>query len=175
MVHGLWTLIQVLAERRAQERSCGWTRAALLDHQARSLAALRAFATAASPFYRDLHRGHERAPLEQLPVLTKALLMEHFDELVTDRRIRLADAESYLAAEPGATRYVDRYVVLATSGSTGRRGVLIFDPREWIRAIAAITRPIAWAQDGEPRRPPRAALIASASSWHYLAPVGRAP
>lgn len=174
-MNGLLTLIQVLAARRAQEKSCGWTRAALRDHQSRSLAALRTYVMAASPFYRDFHRGREHAPLERLPVLTKARLMQNFDQLVTDRRIRLADAESYLAAEAGAKRYLDRYVVLATSGSTGRRGVFVFDPREWIRSLAAITRPIAWAQAGQSRRrPPRAALIASGASWHYSARVGLA-
>ena len=173
MADGLLTLIQVLAERRAQERSCRWSRDELARHQARSLRSLREFVLRASPFYRAFHRGLERAPLERLPILSKALLMEHFDELVTDPRVRLATAEAYLAGNPGARRYLDRYVVLATSGSTGRRGVFVFDRREWIRAVASITRPIAWA-GARRRRPPRAALIASGASWHYSARVGAA-
>jgi phenylacetate-CoA ligase len=174
MANGLLTLIQVLIERRAQERSCRWTSAMLRDHQARSLARLRSFAYGASPFYRDFHRGLENAPLERLPIITKPILMENFDHLVTDRSIRLADAESFLASDAGTKRYLDRYVVLATSGSTGRRGVFIFAPREWVRAIAAITRPIAWAMQGRSQRPPRAALIASRANWHYSARVGAA-
>src|SRR5450631_4871 len=174
MSNSFLTLIQVLIERRAQERSCRWTSAKLRDHQARSLARLRSFATRASPFYRNFHRGLENAPLEQLPILTKPILMENFDDLVTDRRIRLIDAESFLAAREETKRYLDRYVVLATSGSTGRRGVFIYAPREWVRAVAAITRPIAWATHGRSGRPPRAALIASGASWHYSARVGAA-
>lgn len=174
MASNFWTLLRVLRERRAQERSCQWSRTQLHAHQARSLAQLRAFALANSPFYRDFHRGLEQQPLAALPILTKSQLMERFDELVTDRRIRLADAEAYLrGGDP--RRYLDHYVVLATSGSTGRRGVFVFDDREWIRAIAAITRPIAWATAGHAsRRPPRAALIAASAPWHYSARVGAA-
>ena len=96
MASSLWTLLRVLRERHAQERSCAWSRPELLAHQARLLAKLRAFAYANSPFYREFHRGLERQPLTALPVLTKSQLMERFDELVTDRQIRLADAEAYL-------------------------------------------------------------------------------
>ena len=175
MASSLWTLLRVLRERGAQERSCRWTRQQLLSHQRRSLAALRRVALERSPFYREFHRGREHAPLESLPILTKATLMERFDDLVTDRRVRLADAEAFLKSGDPGRRYLDRYVVLATSGSTGRRGVFLFDDREWIRAIAAITRPIAWAAPvRKSPRPPRAALIAAGASWHYSARVGAA-
>jgi phenylacetate-CoA ligase len=169
------TLVRVLLERRAQERSCRWTRAQLESHQTRSVAALRNYALAHSPFYRDFHRSFETRPLQELPILTKGTLMEHFDNLVTDRRLRLADLEDFLRSDGSHGLYLKRYVVLATSGSTGRRGVFVFDDQEWIRAVAAITRPIAWAQPQEAsRRPPRAALIASAARWHYSARVGQA-
>jgi putative adenylate-forming enzyme len=175
MSGSLLTLVRVLLERRAQERTCTWSRAQLVRHQAESVAALRAHALAHSPFYREFHRGLEGRPLQALPILTKGLLMERFDDLVTDRRLKLAELESFLRSEQSDARYLGRYVVLATSGSTGRRGVFVFDDREWIRAVAAITRPIAWAQPpGASRKPPRAALIASASRWHYSARVGKA-
>ena len=175
MSGNLLTLVRVLLERRAQERSCRWSRSQLESHQARSVAALRNHALAHSPFYRDFHRGFETRPLRELPILTKRTLMDHFDDLVTDRRLRLSDLEDFLRSDGGGGLYLKRYVVLATSGSTGRRGVFVFDDQEWIRAVAAITRPIAWAQpQGASRRPPRAALIASAARWHYSARVGQA-
>jgi phenylacetate-CoA ligase len=172
MGSGVWTLLRVLIERTAQERSCQWTRSALLAHQAKSLAALRKFALDRSPFYREFHRGLENQPLEALPVLTKATMMERFDDIVTDRGVRLADAEAFLRTA-GTGLFRGRYVVLATSGSTGLRGVFLFNDREWIRAIAAITRPISWATPSrKSRRPPRAALIAAGAPWHYSARVG---
>jgi phenylacetate-coenzyme A ligase PaaK-like adenylate-forming protein len=103
--------------------------------------------------------------------------MERFDDLVTDRSIRLADAERYLATEDGTRLFRGRYVVMSTSGSTGRRGVFVFDQREWIHTLASITRPIAWVQDadiGSRRKAPRSVLIAASAPWHFSARVGRA-
>ena len=129
-----------------------------------------------SPFYREFHRGLERRPLEELPILTKAQMMERFDDLVTDRDVRLADAEAYLRNEDGSRLFRKRYVVMSTSGSTGRRGVFMFDKGEWIRALGSITRPIAWVQSvkNPGKSAPRSALIASSAPWHYSARVGRA-
>jgi putative adenylate-forming enzyme len=171
---GLLTLMRVAWQRHLQERSCRWTRPQLERHQAARLAALRRFAADRSPFYRSFHRGLQDRPLADLPILSKATLMQNFDRIVTDPRVRLADAERHLREPAGADLFLDRYVVLATSGSTGRRGVFLFDPGEWIAAIAAITRPIAWSGAAASLlRPPRAALIASATPWHYSARIGR--
>src|SRR5262249_9694204 len=153
----------------AQERTCRWTPQQLDDHQARAVDRLRRFVLERSPFYRNFHRGFESRPLHELPILTKATMMEHFDDLVTDRSVRLADAEAHLRAGDPVPLFRGRYVVLATSGSTGRRGVFLFNDREWIRAIAAITRPISWANRPRRFKRPRAALIAAAAPWHYSA------
>ena len=61
-----------------------WTRAQSLWHQAAALERLRAQAYAHSPFYQRFQAGLTDQPLPALPVLTKAMLMEHFDEVVTD-------------------------------------------------------------------------------------------
>lgn len=164
----------MLRERAAQERTCRWTSQQLAEHQAKAVDRLRRLAVERSPFYRAFHRGFETRPLHELPILTKATMMEHFDDLVTDRSVRLADAEAYLRAADPDLLFLERYVVLATSGSTGRRGVFLFDEREWIRAIAAITRPISWGNRSRGFKRPRAALIAAAAPWHYSARVGRA-
>ena len=77
-----------------------WTTARLATFQARRLAALRRHAYARSPFYRRFHAGLERAPLGDLPILTKNTLLAHFDELVTDPAVRLADLERHVATLP---------------------------------------------------------------------------
>jgi putative adenylate-forming enzyme len=165
--------VRVVRERRAQERSCGWTRAHLERQQAVRLAELRRFALERSPFYRRLHQGLETRPLEDLPIVTKAMLMESFDEVLTDRSVRLADLEAFLRQSPGPHRFRGRYIVLSTSGSTGRRGIFVFSDREWVSAIASITRPISWQRAGPgSSRPVRSALIASSTWWHYSARVG---
>jgi phenylacetate-CoA ligase len=168
MGSGFLTPLFVIRKRRALERSCGWTRDHLTRQQEQRLAQLRRFAMASSPFYQRFHRGLEHAPLDALPVLTKATMMEHFDELVTDRSVRLADAEAFLRSDRADGLFRDRYVTLSTSGSTGRRGVFLFDSDEWLKALGMITRPMAWAGlRARFPKPPRLAMIASTTPWHY--------
>jgi len=166
MAASLLTPFRVLWKRRALERGPQWSRAALEAHQHRSVQALRRFTRERSPFYQRFHRSQEHRPLSDLPILTKATLMENFDELVTDRSLRLAELEAYLRLDAPPPLFRGRYVVLATSGSTGRRGVFLFNPGEWVHALACIARPMAWA-GLTARRPPRSAFIASNTRWHY--------
>ena len=63
-----------LWKRALMRRRESWTRERLLNYQAQRLAKLRAHALTHSPFYRELHKGMENAPLADLPVLTKQLL-----------------------------------------------------------------------------------------------------
>ena len=162
------TIPRVLWRRRKLERSCRWTRTRLLSRQAEAVAGLRRFAAERSPFYRRFHQGLESRPLQDLPVLTKALLMENFDEVVTDRAVRLRDLESFLSSEAATGLFRGRYVVLATSGSTGFRGLFLFDPDEWLDALASILRPMLWAGAApNPLKPPRVAMLTSTTSSHY--------
>ena len=156
-----------------QERSCRWTHAELQRHQQEQCASVRRYAMEHSQFYARFHRGMADRPLEDLPILTKATVMESFDQLVTDPAIRLTDLEAFLKQASGPTLFRDRYVVLATSGSTGRRGVFLFNEQEWMNAVASITRPLLWAGiTSRFAKPPRTALIASTTSWHYSARIG---
>lgn len=164
----------LLARRHSMESRCRWTRARVEQHQARSARELRSYVYAQSPFYQRFHRGLEDRPLSELPVLTKAMLMEHFDELVTDRAIRLSDAEAHLAQDSGRGFFLSRYIVLATSGSTGRRGVFPFSKKEWISVLALITRPMAWAGAAPSlTKRTRAALVGSTVPWHYSSRVSQ--
>jgi phenylacetate-CoA ligase len=168
MAAGFLTPFLVIRKRTALERSCRWTREVLLQRQQQRLAELRRFVLARSPFYQRFHRGLEDAPLQSLPVLTKRAMMDHFDELVTDRSVRLADAESFLRSDHARGLFRNRYVTLSTSGSTGRRGLFLFDRGEWLTALGMITRPMAWAGlRARFPRPPHLAMIASTTPWHY--------
>jgi phenylacetate-coenzyme A ligase PaaK-like adenylate-forming protein len=98
-----------------------WTRDELVAYQARRLAEVRSYDVARSPFYRERHRGLEDAPREALPSVTKATLIERFDDLVTDRAIRLIfDVVAYLTTAAATDTFRGRYRVQATGGTTGR-------------------------------------------------------
>src|SRR5215468_5788575 len=102
-------VLSVLAEMRQFRRRDHWTRQQLEAHQADALHNLREYTYAHSTFYQQFHQGLTNAPLQELPVLTKAMMMEHFDELVTDRAIRLEDVKAQMQALTGDERYLGRY------------------------------------------------------------------
>jgi phenylacetate-coenzyme A ligase PaaK-like adenylate-forming protein len=113
------------------------------------------------------------APLRALPVLTKAQLMEHFDEVVTDRDLRLAQVRSFLGEMRDAERLKGRYYVAATAGTTGRPGIFLWDGDEWAGILASYNRPYAWG--GAPLRltqRTRMAVVSSTTPWHQSALVG---
>ena len=150
-----------------------WTRDELLVHQSGALAELRAFALARSPFYREFHRGLEAAPLDALPVLTKATLMERFDELVTDPDVRLGEVEGHLASTGSTDLFRGRYRVAATSGTTGRRGIFLADRSEWTSVLASYARANDWA--GVPAgllHRLRVAVVSSRNPTHQSSIVG---
>lgn len=164
---------RVLLLRRQLRSHDRWTRADLDGHRSTALAALRAHAYDRSPFYRRFHSGLTDRPLAELPVLTKAAVMENFDEIVTDRSIRLADVEAHLAAMKGDERFAGRYRLVSTSGSTGRRGFFLSDPVEWATVIASYNRAQEWAGvAASPLHRTRMAVVSTTTGWHQSARVG---
>ena len=123
---------------RSRER---WSRARLLEHQQARLRMVRAHALARTSFYPRYHGGDPERRFETLPSLTKAQVMEAFDDIVVDRRVRLGAVRAHVqAGDPGLFR--GRYRVVLTSGTTGEPGVFVFDRRSWIAMLAAFTRSI---------------------------------
>ena len=162
-------LIHNLEQLRQHER---WTRPQLEAHQAESLRRLREYAYARSPFYQRFHKGLFNRPLHELPVLTKAMLMEKFDELVTDRSLRLDEVRAYAGQGEAGQRYMKRYWVNATSGSSGRPGFFLFDEAEWVYILASFARGQEWSgvRINLTHRQ-RMATVASISPWHMSSQV----
>lgn len=122
-----------------------WTRQQLEEYQARALQACREYAYAHSPFYQQFHQGLMGRPLQELPILTKALMLEHFDELVTDRAVHLRDIWQYLAQPDRTHQYLDQYLVTMTSGSSGQPGIFLYDPAEFAIETNSFMRTLSWA------------------------------
>src|SRR3712207_279659 len=102
----------------------GWSRAGLLGYQAERLRALLEYAVSHSRYYRTtLGADAADRPLTELPTLSKAQLMDSFDDIVTDPRLRRTDLEAHLAGPDPARSYLGEYRVLTTSGTTRRRGI----------------------------------------------------
>jgi putative adenylate-forming enzyme len=170
---GLGFIAGVLWQRRTLRRHERWSRAALDSHRAAGLSQLRKWAAERSPFYRRFHAGYESRPLEELPVLPKAQLMESFDELVTDGQVRLADVREFLARLEDYRLFQDRYWVARTSGSTGAPGVFLWGRAEWTTVVASYARAQEWAGvDANLMRRTRIGVVSSRIPWHQSALVG---
>ena len=109
-------LLHTLEQLRKHEH---WTRQQLTDYQAKELLELRKYAYERSPFYQRFHKGLVDRPLHELPVLTKSMMMENFDALVTDQTVHLDDIRAFAEHADVGQRFKDRYYVTATSGSSG--------------------------------------------------------
>jgi phenylacetate-CoA ligase len=164
---------RLLATIRRQRRHEQWTREQREGYQARVLQQLRSHAYARSPFYQHFHADLYDRPLHELPVLTKAQLMDQFDDLVTDRAIRLHDVEAHLQTKPGGEQFAGRYWVNATSGSTGQRGIFLFDQAEWLAVLASFARAhdLAGTHISLTHRM-KLAFVASTAPWHMSAQAG---
>jgi phenylacetate-CoA ligase len=167
------TFLRMAARMRLMQQRDRWTRERLEAHRRSELARLRGHAYARSPFYRRFHRGLLDAPLSELPVLRKATLMEHFDELVADRAIRLADARQHLATLSGDEQFLGTYRLTATSGTTGQPGIFLHDHDEWLWIITSFARcqQLAGGQIRLTHRS-RLGVVASTVPWHVSSRVG---
>ncbi len=165
----MFKVLNTLERLRQHER---WTRQQLETYQAEALRRLREYAYNHSPFYQRFHRGLTDRPLSELPVLTKALMMEHFDDVVTDRALHLDEVRAYAAHGEAGQRYRNRYWVNATSGSSGQPGFFLFDDTEWTMILASFARSQEWsgAHINLTRRQ-RMATVASISPWHLSSQV----
>src|SRR6266487_5598218 len=123
-----------------------WSADQIESAQRDGLRRLLAHAVAHSPFHRQRLAGTDVASIEpadlaSLPVMTKTDMMASIDDVFTDRRLPLGALEQALSATGSEPIPVPgRYMALATGGSTGQRGVFVFDPAAKAEFILSIIR-----------------------------------
>lgn len=161
----------------------GWGRERIRAHQAERLRALLHHAGVHSPFHAERLAGIDLdavtpEDLSSLPVMTKTDLMEHFDDVVTDRRVSRAAAEAALAGAGDEAALVHSGLmhsglvhsglVLTSGGSSGPRGVFVLDPRACCQFFGSLSRGL-MARLREAGTPPgglRIAMVAAESPVH---------
>ncbi len=167
---GMLRLFLLIYRQRARDK---WTPDHLKEYQQRALNELRDFAYSRSPFYRRFHEGLFNAPLEQLPVLTKAELMKNWDQVVTDRGVRLSEVRDFISRGDWSGKFKGRYYVNMTSGTTGMNGIFIYDSKEWVNAVGSAVRMHDWC--GDPvglTKTVKHAFITTVHPWHSTAALG---
>ena len=166
------------AELPGHVERLGWDGATLRSFQEHRLGQLLTTAIARSPFHARRLAGldPQRCGLDNLaslPVMDKAEMMEHFDDVVTDRRLSRRVCEDAIAATQDQPRSIDGdFVVLASGGSSGARGMFVFDDRAFAEyGACTVRRAIARyeAVGGLPRAGIDIALVAAESPIHATA------
>jgi phenylacetate-CoA ligase len=120
-----------------------WSPERLVAYQRKQFINLLQHAVQRSPFYRELYAGIRidgATALDQLPTVGKATMMENYDTLVTDRRLKLAELRNHLGQLRGDEYYLGEYRVLSTSGTTGSGGIFAYSRREWSTILANALR-----------------------------------
>ncbi|HTG00728.1 MAG TPA: AMP-binding protein [Nitrospirota bacterium] len=121
-----------------------WSPQELVKYQHERLSSLIRHAISHSPFYRELYKNvnvENSIKLEDLPVINKVMMMENFDTFVTDSRLKLKellDHTEKMGKEDAL--FLDEYRVITTSGSSGFKGVFVWNKTEWCAASAAYFR-----------------------------------
>jgi hypothetical protein len=80
--------------------------------------------------------------LAELPTLPKATLIEEWDRIVTDPRLRLAGVEEQVAGPAAGELFLGEYRLLTTGGSTGMRGIFVNDRRDFQLTMAGMLRTV---------------------------------
>lgn len=87
-------------------------------------------ARARSSYYREKFRGVPAGctDLTQFPVTTKAEMMAHFDDVVTDPAVTRAGVEDFISDVRNVSRpFLGKYCVAHTSGSQGQPTLIVQD------------------------------------------------
>ncbi len=105
---------------------------AIQARQRDRLADIVSFARTHSPYFGELYQtlpGRVEDP-RLLPVTDKRALMARFNDWVTDRDVTIDDVRAFVE-DPGliGARFLDKYTVAVTSGTTGTRGIFLMDDR----------------------------------------------
>lgn len=169
----------------AETAKLTWSRRKLWDFRDQRLQQLLEVARDGSPWHArrlqgldlDALRGDD---LSAIPPMTKNDLMTHWDEIVTDRRLCLEQANTHLgqigaSEDPGLL--FDRYHIVASGGSSGRRAVMAWDFEGFLAHRMAYGRASLLRSRLVPVRdaegPPVLAMVYATSPVHISAALAR--
>ena len=138
------------ARRCFQEKKAAlfYSKKQLQELRNQRLSALLLYAKSHSPWYKKTLakinlKNFTVARLHELPTINKTILMDHWDDIVTNRKLSLALVENHLRRKNHEidTLYLNgRYHVLSTGGTSGKRGIFIYDWDEWITFYLSFIR-----------------------------------
>jgi len=170
-----------MAQLPAHVARLDWSADQVGAERDRRLRQLLAHARRLSPWHRARLAGIDvttfSAPrLAELPVMTKDDLLGDFDRIVTDPRLRLRDVDAYLEHVTTGAYLFDEHHAIASGGSSGRRGVYVYDWEGWATYFLSIARGHAYDRRHDAAlaaAPPVEGMIAADKPSHGSSAQGR--
>lgn len=156
-----------------------WSRAEIEAEQTRALRDLVARAATTSPWHRKRLRGVEvehLTPDDLSPItpMTKDDLMASWDAIVTDRRCTLQAAETHLAALTSDSYFLNDLHVIASGGSSGKRGVFVYDWHGWAASWLGNARGLfAILMETQPMPTGPAATVSAYAATHATSAISQ--
>jgi len=123
----------------------------LMALQLARLRTMVAFAIDHCPFYAELYKkagitkeNVNSIHIGDLPVVNKKILMDNFDRVVTDKRLKYAELQKYIAENHDpAHNYLGTFKILHTSGTTGTPGIFPITLKEMAIILGAMINRVA--------------------------------
>jgi phenylacetate-CoA ligase len=154
-----------------------WSAERLRAERTARLRELVTMARTRSPWHRARLAGVDVDALDEdrlrdLPPMTKADLMAHFDEIVTDPRLTLDLVNAHLAGLTSDAYLLDELHAVASGGSSGVRGVFVWGWESWAEAVMVNLRLQARDMLRDPALasgPPAVMFVTAANATHFTA------
>lgn len=123
----------------------GWPAERIRAERELALQRLLAVASRRSPFHRSRLAGVDPAgvttsQLTAVPPMTKDDMLAHFDNIVTDPRVTLQLVEAHLERLTSDSYLLDEHHAIASGGSSGARGVYVYDWDGWATYFLSAAR-----------------------------------
>ncbi|HEX4587078.1 MAG TPA: phenylacetate--CoA ligase family protein [Mycobacterium sp.] len=158
-----------------------WQRERIDRYRDQRLRMLLGYARERSPFHArrladlDIARATV-ADLAALPIMTKAEAQDRWDDIVTDRALSRERAEHVLAQQEWYSYTQDDYQVFSSGGSSGVRGVYVWDWQFFVSAGCLAWRTQARAERRDPPPgPTRLAVLEAGMPPHASTPLFDVP
>lgn len=138
----VWNIVAKRLELRRNERS---SRAALEERQLRKLRRLAVHAARSSPYWAKIVESHgidpARCRVTDFPLLTKQDLVANFDQCLTVKDVTRAALWDFMeSTEDPSLLFKGRYVVMHSSGTSGRPVVHCCHVADWLKAATLAVR-----------------------------------
>ncbi|MDE6386950.1 MAG: phenylacetate--CoA ligase family protein [Lachnospiraceae bacterium] len=144
-IHLLWDLYQLKKNTAKNEEQ-------MKELQEKKLRKLLHYAYQNSAYYRRTftqagisEEDIDMIPLKQFPVIDKELLMQNYDELVTDHNVKQEELRKFDESPASKSEnYLGRYHIIHSSGSTGIPRYFVYDDKAWGQMLLGIIRGALW-------------------------------